>query len=93
MKLKENGARIVGLVIDYVNGEIDRWEFDLDYSGYVVDYFPAFEREHPRLARRFADTIEWSYANCSWMSNDQFRDEMADALARFAGKVKEIDLL
>lgn len=31
MKLKENGARIVGLVIDYVNGEIDRWEFDLDY--------------------------------------------------------------
>ena len=42
MKLKENGARIVGLVIDYVNGEIDHWEFDLDYSGYVVDYFPAF---------------------------------------------------
>lgn len=25
MKLKKNGAKLVNLVIDYANGDIDRW--------------------------------------------------------------------
>lgn len=33
----------------------------MDYSGYVIDYFPEFEREHPRLSKRFVDTIERIY--------------------------------
>ena len=57
MRLKKNGARQVNSVIDFANGEMSRREFDLDYSGYVVDYFPGFEEEHPHLASRFADII------------------------------------
>ena len=49
MRLKKNGARLVNFVIDFSNGEMSRREFDLDYSGYVVDYFPGFEEEHQIL--------------------------------------------
>lgn len=43
MRLKKNGARLVSFVIDFANGNMSRREFDLDYSGYVVDYFPEFK--------------------------------------------------
>ena len=92
MKLKKNGAKLVNLVIDYANGDIDRWAFDLDYSGYVIDYYPAFEKEHPRLARRFADTIERTYSTCSWMTDEQFRDAIADAVDEFLGKSPAADI-
>lgn len=92
MKLKRNGARLVNLAIDFANGEISRWEFDLDYSGYVIDYFPEFEREHPRLAKRFIATIEATYSSCSWMSDEQFRIAIADAVDEFLGKSPSADI-
>ena len=93
MRLKENGARLVGFVADYVSGEIERWEFDLDYSHNIIEYFPKFEQEHPRLARRFADTVDRAYDNNSRMSNEQFRDEISHALDVFMGKVEDVDLI
>ena len=51
MKLKKHGAFLVNFVIDFANGNMSRREFDMDYSGYVIDHFPEFEREHPRLSR------------------------------------------
>lgn len=92
MKLKKNGARLVNFVIDYVNGEMDRWEFDLDYSHYIIEYFPAFEEEHPRLSRRFVNTIERTYSCCSWMSDDRFREAISDALDEFLGNQPQADL-
>ena len=62
MKLKKNGAKLVNFVVDFVNGDVERWEFDPDYAGYVIECFPKFEKEHPRLARRFADTVDRAYA-------------------------------
>ena len=53
MKLKKHGAFLVNFVIDFANGDMSREEFDMDYSGYVIEHFPEFEREHPRLSRRF----------------------------------------
>ena len=37
----------------------------MDYSSYVIEHFPEFQREHPRLPRKFADTIERTYSACS----------------------------
>ena len=48
-------------------------DFDRDYSGYVIKHFPKFERAHPRLSRRFADTIDRTYSTCSWMTDEAFR--------------------
>ena len=73
-------------MIDFANGNMSRREFDLDYSGYVVDYFPEFKKENPCLARRFADTIDVAYEHCSWMEDEPFRQAIGDAVDEFLGR-------
>lgn len=85
MKLKKNGAKLVNFVADFVNGDVERGAFELDYAGYVIECFPKFEKEHPRLARRFADTVDRTYDDCVGMPDDELRDALADALDVFMG--------
>ena len=92
MKLKKNGAKLVNFVVDFVNGDVERGAFDLDYAGYVIECFPKFEKEHPRLARRFADTVDRSYDDCVGMQDDELRDAIADALDVFMG-IDNADIL
>ena len=92
MKLKKHGAFLVNFVIDFANSDISRLEFDMDYSGYVIEHFPEFEREHPRLSRRFADTIERTYSACSWMTDDALRDAIGDAVDTFLGEAPTAEI-
>ena len=92
MKLKKHGALLVNFVIDFANGDMSREDFDLDYSGYVVEHFPEFEREHPRLSRRFADTIERTYSTCSWMTDDAFQYAIGNAVDEFLGNASVADI-
>ena len=92
MKLKKHGAFLVNFVIDFANGDMSREDFDLDYSGYVIDYFPEFEREHPRLARRAVDTIERTYSACSWMTDEAFWDAIGDAVDVVLDKAPAADI-
>ena len=85
MKLKKNGAKLVNFVVDFVNGDVERWEFDPDYAGYVIECFPKFEKEHPRLARRFADTVDRTYDIYAGAPDEELRDALADALDVFMG--------
>ena len=90
--LKKHGAFLVNFVIDFANGDMSREEFDMDYSGYVIEHFPEFEREHPRLSRRFADTIDRTYSTCSWMTDDAFQYAIGDAVDTFLGEAPEADI-
>ena len=92
MKLKKHGAFLVNFVIDFANGDMSRWEFDMDYSGYVIEHFPEFQREHPRLSGKFADTIERTYSACSWMPDDRFQDAISDAVDEFLGTAPKVDI-
>ena len=92
MRLKKHGAFLVRFVEDFAHGDMSRSNFDLDYSGYVIEHFPAFEREHPRLSRRFADTIDRTYSNCSWMTDAAFRNAMGDAVEAFLGDAPATDI-
>ena len=83
MKLGQHGRILVSLVTEYVEGEIERWDFDLDYSGYVIEHFPAFQAETPRLSTRFANTIDRTYSYGAALSDDSFRESMAYALDEF----------
>ena len=56
MKLGKHGQFLLDFVSAYINGDMERQDFDMDYSGYVIEHFPAFETETPRLAARFANT-------------------------------------
>ena len=92
MKLKKHGAYLIAYISTYVEGEIQRWDFDLDYSGYVIEHYPKFEQETPRLAAKFANTIEAAYSNDSWMSDDAFLESISDALDEFLGITKIRDI-
>ncbi|MDD2600772.1 MAG: hypothetical protein PHO37_16380 [Kiritimatiellae bacterium] len=82
----------MSLVTEYVEGEIERWDFDLDYSGYVIEHFPAFQAETPRLSTRFANTIDRTYSYGAALSDDSFRKSMAYALDEFCGAIKPPDI-
>ena len=43
----------------------------------------AFRKEHPRLASRFADTIDVAYERGERKSDEDLRDSMANALDDF----------
>ena len=92
MRLKKHGAFLVNFVIGFVNGDMSREDFDMDYSGYVIEHFPEFEREHPRLSRRFADTIERTYSTCSWMTDDAFQYAIDNAVDAFLGNAPVADI-
>lgn len=92
VKFKKHGAILVNFVIDFANGDMSREDFDMDYSGYVIEHFPEFEREHPRLSRRFADTIERTYSTCSWMTDESFRNAVGDAVDAFLGEAPVADI-
>ena len=92
MKLKKHGALLVNFVIDFANGDMSREDFDMDYSGYVFEYFPEFEREHPRLSRRFVDTIERTYSTCSWMTDEAFQYAIGNAVDEFLGNASVADI-
>ena len=92
MKLKKHGALLVNFVIDFANGDMSREDFDMDYSGYVIEHFPEFEREHPRLSWRFADTIERTYSTWSWMTDEAFRDAIGNAVDEFLGEAPIEDI-
>ena len=91
MKLKPHGYFLVSFVTIFVDGEMSRHEFDMDYSGYVIEHFPAFRKEHPRLASRFAGTIDVAYELGERKSDEDLRDSMADALDDFFGNRHECD--
>ena len=42
---------------DFVDGRMDRYFFDLDFDGYIIEHFPQMEKEYPRFATYFADAI------------------------------------
>lgn len=92
MKLKKHGALLVNFVIDFANGDMSREDFDMDYSGYVIEHFLEFEREHPRLSRRFVDTIERTYSTCSWMTDEAFQYAIGNAVDEFLGNASVADI-
>ena len=85
MKLGKHGKFLYDFAGAYIEEKIDRSEFDLDYSGYVIEHFPGFKRESPSLAARFASTVDLAYQSCGWMEDDYFYDAIADALDEFLG--------
>ena len=89
MKLKKHGAFLVNFVMQFADGDMSREDFDMDYSGYVIEHFPEFEQEHPRLSQKFANTVDRTYSTCSWMTDEAFQYAIADALDLFLGTAPE----
>lgn len=88
MKFKKHTAFMIDFISDFVNDEIERYFFDLDYSAYVIEYFPYMELEDSKLADRFAYTIDQAYERGTdlGLSDDEFRVKISNALDEWLGK-------
>lgn len=94
MKVGKHTAFMIDFVSDFIDGNISRDHFEMDYSGYVIEHFPMMKKENARLARKFAstvdETVEYSLAN--EMSDDDFRIAINNALCDLLG-IDEPDLI
>jgi len=51
---KKSGMKyMMGFVQEYLNGEMDRLGFDLDFIHYLIENYPKMERENAELAECF----------------------------------------
>lgn len=82
MKFKKHTAFMIDFISDFVNGEIDRYFFDLDYSAYVIEHFSYMELENSKLADKFAYTIDQAYERGTdlGLSDEEFRVKISNAL-------------
>ena len=94
VKVGKHTAFMINFISDFADGKSSRDNFELDYSGYAIEYFPKMECEDYRFARKFANTVdaEYEYAeNCN-ISDHDFRILMNNALCDLLG-TDEPDLL
>ncbi len=82
MKVGKHTAFMIDFISDFADGKMSRDDFELDYSGYVIEHFPEMEHEDKRLARKFTNTVEvkYEYAENRNISDDDFRILMNNAL-------------
>ena len=87
MKVGKHTAFLIDFVSDFADGKMLRHDFDLDYSAYVIEYFPKMERENLRIARKFANTVDSAveYATAHNISDDDFRISVNNALCDLLG--------
>jgi len=88
MNFKKHTAFMIDFISDFVNGDLERYFFDLDYSAYVIEHFPHMELENRKFADRFAYTIDRAY-ECGTdlgLSDEEFRVEISNALDEWLGK-------
>ena len=90
MKVGKSTAFMIEFVSEFADGKMSRDDFDRDYSGYVIEYFPKMEKENVRLARRFADMVDGRYESAEYtnISDENFRILMNNALCDFLGEDK-----
>ncbi len=88
MNFKKHTAFMIDFISDFVNGEIERYFFDLDYSAYVIEHFPHMELENNRFADKFANTIDRAYERGTdlGLSDEEFRVEISEALDELLGR-------
>lgn len=94
MKVGKHTAFMIDFVSDFAEGKISRYDFEIDYAGYVIEHFPLMERENARLARKFANTVDSSveYSQANNISDDDYRVVLNNALCDLLG-IDEPDLI
>ena len=53
MPRKSGADFMMDFIREYLDGEMDRLGFDLDFNHYLIKYYPAMERKN----RRFAECL------------------------------------
>lgn len=93
MKVGKHTAFMINFASDFADGKISRDDFEMDYSGYVIEHFSMMEKENKRLARKYVNTIDDAveFAESHNIDDEEFRIMINNAICDLLG-VGEIDL-
>ncbi len=92
MPRKSKAQLMFEFVQDYLNGEMDRIFFDMDFYYYLEQYFPAMKRQNPYMADGFLYYLGEQGLDCSENLSDaqykklirrqwkQFNDALKDGM-------------
>ncbi len=78
MPRKSNTQLMFEFVQEYLNGNMERMFFDLDFNHYLIQYYPAMERQNPEMAECFAFYI----SECGVDASDGLSDTEHKKLIR-----------
>lgn len=94
MKVGKHTSRIIDFLSEFADGEMSRYDFEMDYSGYVIEYIPKMEKEDYILTRKFAHTVDSAYefAQTHSIYDDDFRIMINNAICDLLG-IDEPDLI
>lgn len=53
MPVKKGIEFMIAFVQEYLDGDMDRMGFDLDFDHYLIEHWPAMERKDAEMARAF----------------------------------------
>ncbi len=53
MARKSNTQLMFDFVLEYLDGDMERMLFDLDFNHYLIKYYPAMERQNTEMAECF----------------------------------------
>jgi hypothetical protein len=90
MKIGKHTAFMINFISDFVNGDLDRFFFDLDYSAYVIEHFPYMEFENAKIADNFVYTVDQAYdfGTALGLSDEEFRVEISKAFEIWLGNME-----
>ena len=54
MPRKSNTQLMFDFVLEYIDGDMERMFFDMDFNHYLIKYYPAMERQDSEMAECFA---------------------------------------
>ncbi|MGI6731724.1 MAG: hypothetical protein ACOX5F_07510 [Anaerovoracaceae bacterium] len=94
MKVGKHTAFMIDFLSEFADGEMSRDDFEMDYSGYVIEHFPMMKKENARLARKFANTVDDAveYAENHSTSDEDYRILINNAICDLLG-IEEPDLI
>ncbi|AEV69689.1 hypothetical protein [Acetivibrio clariflavus] len=93
MKVGKHTIFMIKFITYFINGGIERYLFDIDYSGYVIEHFQYMENENSELAERFAYTVDQAYelGTSLGLSDEEFRMEISNAFNEWlSGKIPNL---
>ena len=88
MKVGKHTKFMINFIEEFINGEMDRFFFDLDYSAYAIEHFPHMKKENLALAERFSYIVDQAYEDGSddGLSDEDFKMKIANALKEWLKK-------
>lgn len=81
---------MIAFVQDYLDGVLDRLDWDLDFNHYLIKHYPKMERDNADLAECFVFYLaEEGFDQAIGLSNDDHKVLIQEQLDKFKSAMQD----